>query len=252
MVNGGIEISHPRILDKIRYHKFGVVVAVTNGIVSPERRVEVRKQIKTAKSVLEKAVGDAAQINSGLALVRNTEKDIADLDFLLQIPDYNPGMLLQVAEGVLENNSLQGADARYLSDLLRLSDLSGPDYLMGLLNQNRQLTSLGSRRKRTKYPYNNQNLARVKEVVLEQYVRSLFESVLHNAHAYALDVTMRDTEVRPDKSYHADLIIAADSTDFYRGVEALHKILPKQEPVSSRSYRGRAKLSCSHVHVSRS
>ena len=245
MVNGGIEITNSRILDKIRYHKFGAVVAVTNGIINPERRYETRKQVKNGKSILEKAVGDSAKIQGGLALIRNTEEDITDLDFVLQILDYEPRLLLKISERTLKNNLLDKEDAGYLSRILNISNMAGPEYLMGLLNQNRRRTRFGPRRGRKKYPYNDQSLAKIKEVILKNYVKALFNRVLENDHSFGLDITMRDQQVCPDKEYHADMIIAADQSDLVRGLDKLVKMMAEVKTSKAR-YGNMVRLSSSH------
>ena len=89
MVNGGIECSNPRILDAIRYHKLGVLVEVTNGITSPAKRQWKKRQVRGGRALLQKSVGDSAKIFGGLALIKDTEKRIRELDFLIQIKDYN-------------------------------------------------------------------------------------------------------------------------------------------------------------------
>jgi len=227
MANGGIEISNPRILDAIREHRYGVLIEITNSIPARQKREDKKRQIKTGNALLQKAVGDSAKISTGIALIRNNEKEIKELDYLIRIKDYDVPLLWRASSRLLETNYLGEKDAKKLSNWMRLADNTGHHYLRSKLNPQGSDISRIPRGERKSYM---DNLCKIKGSVLEFYVRELFGLVLMEDSAFALGAELRDTQVNPNQICYTDLIIAAPESEFNLGLEKIVKMYKgKQE-----------------------
>ena len=79
-----VNFSDPVVERAIFYHRFAALVEVTNGIIDPIRRQEKKKQIKKGKRLIESRFGDEVEVVGGLALIRNTEKEIKELQDRIQ------------------------------------------------------------------------------------------------------------------------------------------------------------------------
>ncbi|MBI2668546.1 hypothetical protein HYX14_01760 [Candidatus Woesearchaeota archaeon] len=200
-----VYISNQRILDAIHYHRFGAVVEVTNRVTSKSKRQEKKRQVVRGKDLLQRAVGDSTQIIGGLALIQYTQAEIKELDFMLRMADYNPRLLKGSISRLLETERhLNSENFSYLSALMAEADGKDDTFIRTKLNP------------RQKGPYDNR-LAQVKGSVLEFYVRELFAESLPENTVFALGTRMSDNshKVCPD------LIVAASSTEFRRGLENL-------------------------------
>jgi hypothetical protein len=198
--------SNHRILEAIRYHDFGVIFEVTNGITHIFRRQDKKKQIRLSRRIIQTAVGDAAEINSGLALFKNNQPPIKEVDYLLKINDYNPSLLFDVAERVVNSPSLSTTDKDYLGNLLQNSWRFGPERFRKYFSPNRPLQ------------VHYKGFPRIKGAVLEHYVKELFVGVLQQQHSFAMGSLLYEKRT---KSTEADIIIAADKSDFMQGLEEL-------------------------------
>ncbi len=199
-----IVVNNALILDAIRYHRFGAIVQVTNGIHSRGSRNNQKRQVKRGKLLLEQAVGDAAVIEGGVAVIKNNQKRISDIDFFIEINNSDPQLLRRAAEECLESQSyLRPGDHNYLSRIVSRS------YRFGVAEISRALSTTSGR-------YVNQDwenrLFRIKDKVLGQYVRTLFGDALQDHHVFALGAELRDQD--QPRSVTTDLIIAANPSDF--------------------------------------
>jgi len=230
MVDSRIEVSNQRILDRIRYHQFGVLIEVANGITFPQKRQEKKKQVVNGRNIIQKAVGDSAEIFGGLAVIKYTEEPIKEIDVQISIPQYDEVILYKSAELVLESSYY--LDQQYLNLLaLALRSVDNGNIILGeYLNKSFQTKSTAKKNIHQRSYLDI--LGKVKGAVLEYYVRELFEQALSAQHTFALGTTFRDLEVRPQRLYHTDLIIAAARTDFSSALENI-----------TRQYSGRNKIS---------
>ena len=211
-----ITFSDPIVERAIFYHKFVALVEVTNGIINPLRRQEKRKQIKTGRELIESRFGDDIQVVGGLALIKNTENPIKELDFQVHVPQYNLRVLYNVLEEILV--------CPYLTEEQKERVKLMSETSMGLAHN---LTAPVNKRKRTFRrqitPESEDSLAKIKGVVLEYYVKELLEEVIDST--FGLVTSLRTTIQRPGNQNYTqstpDLLFACPPAIFYEGLERL-------------------------------
>lgn len=218
MTNGNIEINHPYILDAIRYHRFGAVVEVTNGMFNPAKRQEKKKLVLDGKRLLKKAVGDSAQIAGGLAYIKSNVPQINELDFSIQIADYNPIILDDIVAKLLQSDMIMDKDKQFLDRLVTMAANSRHLSLRSLLNPTRR--TYKRLRKDMRQTYND-DVCKVKGALLELYVAQLFSKEINYDSVIVIGQTLRDMKVRPDRTLHTDLIIAAPISGFRQALERM-------------------------------
>jgi hypothetical protein len=217
MSNGNVEITNPYILDAIRYYKFGALIEVTNGLHDMSKRQEKKRQVKRGKEFLMKAVGDSAQIQGGLALIKTNVPEIKELDFYLQMEDYDPRLLDTVVSNLLETGQIEGSDRKVLEDLIERSRRTGMPF-HHLLNPTRQVyRSMPAPLRRT---YND-NLCAIKGTVLERYVAQMIGREMDFDHAMVLGARMKDTDASQGRTADTDILIAASATNFRSALERI-------------------------------
>ena len=211
-----ITFSDPIVERAIFYHKFVALVEVTNGIIDPRRRQDRRRQIKVGKELIQARFGDDVQVVGGLALIKNTEKPIKELDFHVNIPQYNLRVLYNVLEEILS--------CPYLTEEQKARVESMSETSMGLAHN---LTAPINKRKQTSRaqitPESEDALAKIKGVVLEYYVKELLEEVIDPT--FGLVTSLRTTIQRPGNQNYTqstpDLLFACPPAIFYEGLERL-------------------------------
>lgn len=209
--------NQDEILEAIRYHDFGVIFEVTNGITHIIRRQDKKKQIRLSKQIVQTAVGDAAEIHSGLALFKNNQPPIKELDYLLKINDYNPTLLFDVAEQVVYSPLLNKNDKDHLGGMLKNSWRFGPERFRQYFSPNQPISM------------HYKGFQRIKGLVLEHYVKELFVGVLKARHSFAMGSVLYS---KPTRSTEADIIIAADKSDFMQGLEQLTTKYNRRQRIS--------------------
>ena len=229
-----IEISDPHILHYIRKYHFGALIEIKNGMPNLQRRQDTKRQVRRGRAILQRAVGDDSQIAGGLAIIKPTRKgrkkkipDIKELDFLIEIEDYNPTILIGVAENLVRNGHdlLGEEDKEFLDRLMQLSERRYDLSLRSLLNPTPYTYS--RLREETVREY-NERLQKIKGAVLEMYVQRLFRRVMPFANTsrqtnyyIAVEVSMRDKKFAADRDTSTDLVIAAPRRDFTRALDTL-------------------------------
>lgn len=211
-----VTFSDPIVERAILYHKFAALVEVTNGIIDPIRRQEKKKQIKKGKKLIESRFGDDVEVVGGLALIKNTEKPIKEVDFQINIPQYNLRVLYGVLEEILSCPYLTPEQKEKVEEM---SDTSrGLAYhLTAPLHQRKRVP--GTRTTRSE----EDKLGKIKGVVLEYYVKSLLGEVIDST--FGLVTSLRtDIKKSGDPRYNRstpDILLACPQLAFYEGLERL-------------------------------
>ncbi|MBU2560748.1 MAG: hypothetical protein KKD17_00470 [Nanoarchaeota archaeon] len=218
MTNGNIDISNPFILQAIRYHKFGALIEVTNGVLNLDKRQEKKRQVKRGTELLKKAVGDSAEIAGGLALIKTDVPQIKELDFFIQIAGYNSQILDEVADRLLATDFLNDKDKETVQRLIQLAENRRHLTLRALLNPTAETYRRLPVSMRATY---NDDVCRVKGAVLEVYVARLMRQVMNYDAVFALGTTIRDPEVVPKRTAYTDIIIASPKSEFKHALERL-------------------------------
>ncbi|MBW2997880.1 hypothetical protein KY349_06075 [Candidatus Woesearchaeota archaeon] len=231
MTNGNIEINHPYILDAIRYHRFGALVEVTNGMFNIAKRQEKKKLVRDGRKLLKKAVGDSAQVVGGLAYIKSRVPGIKELDFSIKIADYSPVVLDGIVAKLLETDMVSAKDKQFLERLVTLAENSRHLSLRSLLNPTRR--TYKRLRKDMRHTYND-DVCKVKGALLELYVAHLFSKEINYDSFIVIGTTLRDRKVRPDRTLHTDLIIAAPKSGFR---QALEKMVERYAPRKTQRIR---------------
>ena len=239
MVNGGVVVNGPTndsfsrrssprrlpnrvvvdnalILDAIRYHRFGVAVQVIHGIQTIGSRTTQKRKVRQAKMLLEEAVGDTSVIKGGVATTQNNQRSIGELDFSLQVNNYEPQLLRTVAKRCLESSKyLREGDQRELSRIVSKSYTSGAYEIVKALSSTPGKGERGDSVNR---------LCRIREKVLVRYVHALFESTLSDHHVFAIGANLQNRY--ESRTINTGLIIAANPSDFdlaLRRISGRHK-----------------------------
>jgi len=211
-----VNFSDPVVERAIFYHRFAALVEVTNGIIDPIRRQEKKKQIKKGKRLIESRFGDEVEVVGGLALIRNTEKEIKELDFQISIPQYNLRVLYGVLDEILLGPHLTPQQKEKVEEM---SDTSrGLAYhLTAPLNQRKRVPGIRTTKDE------EDALGKVKGVVLEYYAKALLEEVIDPT--FGLVISLRtDIKRSGDPRYNhstPDLLLACPQLAFYEGLERL-------------------------------
>ena len=220
-----ITFSDSEIGKAIAYHKFVALVEVTNGITQPWKRQEKKKQVKKGRKIMKKAFGDEVQVSGGLALIRNTQKSIKELDFLIEVPQYHFGVLSCVIDELLKTDYLNERDQFYLKALA-----NHPRTLLEKLNPPAHT------RKGTSQEYIDR-LSHIKGAVLEHYVKELFDQVLEHEYTFSLGTKITDYEPTPQQTIETDLLIACPPTMFEESLERLTKLYSGRQRIKVRPKR---------------
>ena len=216
MVNGNIEISYPYLLDVIRYNRFAAVIGVTNGVVRPEKKADLRRQVLLGKKMLETAVGDSARVLGGAALIKNPGEPITNLDLVMKIAGYDGIVLYDAASEVLQEDVLKGDARNSLLNLLKRAEKWGTRDMVRSLNP-----PLGR-----SFPWNRQRrFTDMKGAVLPRYVDGLFARAIGSDYVSCLDVRLRDaerdTEGSSSKEVVINLILTSPRGSFRRGLSEI-------------------------------
>ncbi|MFC1754470.1 hypothetical protein ACFL96_13935 [Thermoproteota archaeon] len=223
-----IEISNADILDAIRKYHFGAMIEIKNGMPTLQRRQGAKRQVIRGRKILQKAVGDDNRVVGGLATIKPEKKrgsinipTIKELDFRIEITDYNPTLLTAVVESSLRNGSdlLNKKDKKFLDLLLGMAEHRQDLSLRTLLNPTGYTFSRLSHHMRSTYV---EDVAKIKGAVLELYVQRLFSRAMPNdKYMSATEVRMRDKTFAADRDTCTDIIIAASRKDFLTALDTL-------------------------------
>jgi len=215
-----ITFSDQEIEQAIAYHKFVSLIEVTNGITLPQKRQEKKKQLKKGKSLIEKRFGDEVDVVCGLALIKNTQREIKELDFSIKIPQYNSVILYKVLEDILSSDFLKKEEKDYLKAISE-----SPMGLASKLNFNHVSSSKRKRRgmilRNSEYKRKGELFAKIKGVILEHYVGHLFDIVMEGDYKISLRTDITDFEKNPNEAAYTDILIAAPPAGFRSGLENL-------------------------------
>jgi len=206
----GIIFSDKFIENRIRYYKHGVLIEVTNGIINGDRRQHKKKQVREGKNILRLAFGDEVHIRGGIALLKNTQKKIKELDFGMEIGNYVPSLLGKVVGDLLHSKSVEEADKKYILTLMG-----------GFKSLRSHLNPSPSTRRHLSKNYIDR-ISHIKGLVLENYVAALFQEVLP---VDFYDISIRgkivNERVNPTQTFYPDLIIATPPKMFEKALEEL-------------------------------
>lgn len=197
-----ISFSNPEIERAIADYRFVALIEVTNGITKPQKRQEKKKQVKRGKEILKNAFGEEVRVSGGLALIKNTQKLIRELDFVIEIPTYNLERLYWVVEALSQSSSLQEVDRFYLKHFL-----NQPQRLVETLNPPSYLGRSESKEYRDR-------LGRIKGTVLEHYVKQLLEQSLDANHRFAIGTEITNQMTKPEQQVSTDILLACPASAF--------------------------------------
>ncbi len=206
----GINFSDQDIEKRIRYYKHVALVEVTNGIINGDRRQHKKKQVREGRRILNLAFGDEVQISGGIALFKNTQKKIKELDFAIEIGNYVPSLLGQVVDGILHSDDINEADKKYIRKLM-----GGFRSLRSHLNPPPSI-------RRTLSKGTIDRISHIKGLILENYVAALFKKVIH-PNFYDVSIRSKITNYRnsPSKDFLPDLLIATLPKMFQQALDDL-------------------------------
>lgn len=214
-----ISFSNPNIERAIWDYKFVALIEVTNGITKPQKRQEKKKQIKRGRKIIELAFGEEVQVSGGLALIKNTQKDIRELDFLIEIPGYHLGFLCQVVDQLLATNYLDPTDRFFLQ---KLSDQ--PRTLVERLNP------ASYRRDEFGKEYLDR-LSHIKGAVLEHYVAGLLKHIFKQDYTISIGTEVVNLESPKTQRVCTDILLACPPGLFKESLDELTQVYSGRQKI---------------------